>query len=349
MEADYLISGAGIAGMSLALELDARGRSLLLVDPHVPNTSSKVAAGLINPIVPRLVSKTWNADHFFAGIEAYYRNLEAKLNTRFYTPHPMFQIHASEQEQQLWRSRATAVTPYVTISDNPLPPKIKAPFGSCEVHGAGRLNVAKFCSAAWDYLIQKHIFIVAETDYSKLIQTPSGAWDYEGYLCKKVVFCEGWKGAENPWFSHLPFAPSGGDILELDIPELAETNSIFKQKQWLVPNGESAFLAGSTFVRDGFEVHPVQENQELIISGIQKFIEAKIQVKSHQFAIRPTTKHRRPFLGQHPVAKGLYVFNGLGTKGSSLATWLAPAMACFMEDSTPLPAETDISSYPLTK
>jgi hypothetical protein len=41
----------------------------------------------------------------------------------------------------------------------------------------------------------------------------------------------------------------------------------------------------------------------------------------------------------------LFVFNGLGSKGSALVTWLAPVMAEFISNGIELPEEVNITRY----
>ena len=47
---NFLIIGQGLAGSLLAWELHKKGYSVAAVDEGLPNTSSKIAAGMFNPI-----------------------------------------------------------------------------------------------------------------------------------------------------------------------------------------------------------------------------------------------------------------------------------------------------------
>ncbi len=59
---NYIIVGQGLAGSLLAHSLRKAGKSVLIVDSFKPNSSSRVAAGLINPVTGRRMVKTWQAD-----------------------------------------------------------------------------------------------------------------------------------------------------------------------------------------------------------------------------------------------------------------------------------------------
>ncbi|MCS7074147.1 MAG: FAD-dependent oxidoreductase, partial [Bacteroidia bacterium] len=51
----------------------------------------------------------------------------------------------------------------------------------------------------------------------------------------------------------------------------------------------------------------------------QLFPNHTFRVLEHRSGIRPTTKDRRPVVGQHPEFGFIYYLNGLGTKGVLLA------------------------------
>jgi glycine oxidase len=48
-----------------------------------------------------------------------------------------------------------------------------------------------------------------------------------------------------------------------------------------------------------------------------------VEVVNHEVGIRPTSPDRRPLIGEHQTFKGIFVFNGLGTKGYLIAPPLA--------------------------
>jgi len=68
-------------------------------------------------------------------------------------------------------------------------------------------------------------------------------------------------------------------------------------------------------------------------------------VVMHKAGIRPTVKDRRPFLGAHPDHNNLYVFNGLGTKGVSLAPYFAKHLVDHMVDGVELMKEVSIGRF----
>jgi glycine/D-amino acid oxidase-like deaminating enzyme len=62
----------------------------------------------------------------------------------------------------------------------------------------------------------------------------------------------------------------------------------------------------------------------------------------HLAAIRPTVRDRKPYLGVHPLFNNVYIFNGLGAKGSSLGPYFASHFADWLNGEIELDTEVDI-------
>jgi glycine/D-amino acid oxidase-like deaminating enzyme len=69
------------------------------------------------------------------------------------------------------------------------------------------------------------------------------------------------------------------------------------------------------------------------------------EVTDHQWGFRPTTPDRRPILGRHPVHKNIFIFNGLGTKGISLAPYFSEVLVHWLENRGDLHKEVDIERF----
>jgi len=60
-----------------------------------------------------------------------------------------------------------------------------------------------------------------------------------------------------------------------------------------------------------------------LIQFLNEDVQLDYEIIDHLAGIRPATKYRRPLVGEHPTIKGLYLLNGLGTKGISIAPWFS--------------------------
>jgi glycine/D-amino acid oxidase-like deaminating enzyme len=341
-----LIVGGGLAGSTLALELAEMGVEITLIDNQFPHSSSRVAAGLLNPIVPKGVRKTWQCHALFPALFTYYQRWESLLQNQFIHPFPFLNIHANEGETREWRNRTQdpELFDWIRPDTNTEYPSIPRTWASWVNH-CGRLDVPQFLKASKRYLERAGQYKEEEFNHSTLVQTHH-YWEYKGESYTAVVFCEGIGILQNPWFNHLFFDPTGGDILTVHIPNLGENPCIIKQKQWIVPTTEKdIYLLGSNFHKHNLSHVPKAEDAELLLARAAEITQQTVTLIEHRRSVRPTVQERRPYLGEHTTNKGLYVFNGLGAKGSSLCSWLSPMMANHLVHGDPLNEEVDIRRF----
>lgn len=65
----------------------------------------------------------------------------------------------------------------------------------------------------------------------------------------------------------------------------------------------------------------------------------------HQAGIRSNTMDKQPFLGFHPKAKHIGIFNGFGSKGSLLIPYYAQCMLEHILERKELPQHVDIQRF----
>ncbi len=396
---DILIVGAGIAGTTLALELQQRGAKIAIIDALNPFSSSRVAAGMMNPMVPRNVQKTWHCDELFPEVFEYYGSWEHKMGAKFIHAIPTLQVHKNESHTKNWtkRSREKGFTQHLTpvepvVLDNSgsmvanelansgtfeveakkdmhslencNPYGVPLPFGAAITELSGKLDVSVFLERAQGYLVDLGVnWISDEFDYSKL-NLNENSYTYSAILdsknasnkglnartenrifkFKKLVFAQGVGMFHNPWFNFLPLNATGGDLITLEFENLPQ-NFILKRKEWLVPIGNKRWIGGSTYHKNSLSTSPRQEDLEELLRTFAEWIPETPKVVGHIRAARPTVETWRPFLGQHPIESSLYVYNGLGSKGSSLVVMLSPMYADFLLGTGELLSEVDIRRF----
>ncbi len=347
---DFLIVGAGIAGTTLALELLQRGKSICVYDEPNPNSSSRVAAGILNPVVPKGITTTWNIQHLFPHVFDYYKQWEIALGGSVIESHKFITLHKNPDEFRQWEKRYNHVIMNPWIESYPSPTWVNKDidFGASNTKNAGRLNVSRFLELAKSYLIKQgtlwynETLTINDSEYKSLFDNLR----LNNIKYNFIVFCQGVNGKNNPLFPGLFFDPTGGDILTVSIPEL-DTKNMYKRGLWLVPTGENTWLIGSNFIK-GENVDKAQiEDAERLLSQIREWIPFDIELIAHRRGIRPTVQNRRPYLGKSPIEEmsNCYIFNGLGSKGSSLCSWLSPMLADHLCSGKPLDPEVDISRF----
>ena len=342
---DYIIVGGGLAGISLALELVWRGKKIVLLDHPESGSSSRIAAGIIHPIVPKGVRLTWKGENIFAFIPQWYQEWESRLNTSFFQQLQGYQIHPNEDTAAFWQLRAQTdeMKAWIAPLSHDNISGISALHGYNPIFSCARLNTNNFLNAAVTWLQGNNTFEYRYFHH-ELLKKQNHQWQYEKYTADGIIFCEGIKVLNNPWFRYLHFHPTAGDILTLNFDGKLP-QALYKNKNWLVPDGNGNWLAGSTFHKGSLETTALGEDAEKLMAQIRTWTTVPFTVLQHRRGIRPTVEGRRPYLGEHPEDAGLFIYNGLGSKGSSLIPWLSPMMADFLCNNVALDSEVDISRF----
>ena len=115
MQVDYLIVGQGIAGTVFCEHILKAGKTAVVIDESSLSNSSKVAAGLYNPITGRKMVKTWNCDRLFDYLIPFYKDLEERLGKNFLIEKPIYRPFASTEELNEWmgKSAEEIYAPYI--------------------------------------------------------------------------------------------------------------------------------------------------------------------------------------------------------------------------------------------
>jgi glycine oxidase len=103
---DFVIVGQGIAGTVLSYTLLKRGYDVLVVDNAAEVSSSKVAAGLYNPITGKRMTKSWKADELLAFAIPFYKEFEKRFSVEILYEKPLYRVFSSIEEQNQWAAKS---------------------------------------------------------------------------------------------------------------------------------------------------------------------------------------------------------------------------------------------------
>jgi len=342
MTVDYLIVGQGIAGSILSYELLKKNNKIFLIDNYYPNSSSRVAAGLFNPVTGRRMVHTWMANELFSLAHSYYPALEAELGVKFFYPLPLHYLFSSVKESNDLFAKFGDMEFADWINPNPIENNlsdVQAPLGFLELKQAGWCHVGNMLEAFKNYFETNQCYLQEEFNYDMLRQTSVG-WEYGRVKATAVIFCEGARATANPWFGHLPFKPVKGEIITFRSDKLSLA-SIVKQHYWIIPQGNRIFKCGATFDFNRIDETPTTQAMNELETWLTKTVKVPFKVINHQAAIRPAVLDRRPLLGEHTACKNLFIFNGFGSKGVSLAPYLTGHFIDYLSHKSPLLPEVN--------
>ena len=345
MNCDYLIVGQGLAGSSLAARLMGMGRKVKVIDDG-QNISSWVAAGVFNPITGRRLVKTWKANTLFPSLLEFYQELEDSMGSQFLYERPVYRIFKTIEQQNEWMGKSSDPDYQMFIKDNfqksGFPDWSYDPYGGVLLDQSGYLDVRSFLSSVRNHLDKTGSLISESFNYNELeIKSPGVI--YRDLQAGKIVFCEGTGVMKNPYFNKLPFRPTKGEILEIELEETPDV--ILNKGVFMLPLDNKKCLVGSTYEVNEVNLETTQKGRDKLIEGLSDMLKRDYEIVGQRAGIRPATRDRRPILGSHPGNPDIVIFNGLGSKGVSLAPFFSSEMAQYLENGKELDAEISVTRF----
>jgi glycine/D-amino acid oxidase-like deaminating enzyme len=142
----------------------------------------------------------------------------------------------------------------------------------------------------------------------------------------------------------LPYARNKGEALIVEIPGLPATN-IYKQGLSIVPWKDELFWVGSTYEWEYADLYPTERFRKTAEEQLKHWLKIPFRIVDHFASERPATVERRPFVGLHPLFPSIGIFNGMGTKGCSLAPYFAHEFTQHLVYGKPLTPEADVQRF----
>lgn len=308
----WIIVGQGLAGTCLAWQLHARGAAFEIIDSAAPG-SSRVAAGLVNPITGKNFQPSADFAIRMPQAVAFYQHLHYTLGQRFWHPLPILRLAADEMEWGKIQPKLARpeIAPYIG-GISPAPPPW---FAAVVVKHGGRLDTRTFLDASRRFF-HEHGHFREET-----IEL-SAATD-------RHIWCDGAAGLIGG--HHGPHRCAKGEILTLEAPGWDQSHIRIGGGGWLVPIGGGHFKCGSTYQWEDLSPQPTDAALEKISSLARRLGGAEFTITAHEAGVRPILRRSEPYIG--PWQHG-WMFNGLGSKGSLHAPAIAALLAAWLLDGT---------------
>ncbi|MBN8668720.1 MAG: FAD-binding oxidoreductase [Chitinophagales bacterium] len=321
MLVDYLIIGQGIAGTWLSYFLSKTDKTFLVIDEADPSSSSRVAAGLINPVTGRRVVKTWMIDELLPFAEKQYDRMGADLGINAISRKPILDFFSAPDIKIAFESRLEKGEDYISKGPDDLLSHFFHPgFGCGIIDPAYTVHLDKLLPA-WQKRLEEKGQLRKERFEENELVVNQDSITYRDIIAHRIIYCDGAEASQSRFFSRLPFAMHKGEALILEIPDLPKEN-IYKKGLTLVPlSGDNLFWLGSNYIWEFDNALPTEGYRAVAIQKLDNWLKLPYKILDHKAAVRPATIERRPFIGLHPLYPVVGIFNGMGTKGCSLTPY----------------------------
>lgn len=324
MQTDFLIVGQGICGTFLSWYLQQAGRSCIVIDALHKDSASRVAAGIINPVTGRRIVKTWMIDDIMPFAWEAYHLLGQELSITAIEEKNIIDFFPTLQMKMAFEKRYNEDSQFISLpsDQDTWNNYFKYDWGFGKIEPCYLVNLPHILPAYRKVLLSQQLLLEEEFDLN-LLQVSESKIQYRDITATKIIFCDGIKATSSPYFQNLPFAPNKGEALLVEIKDLPNTH-VFKRGYNLVPWGQPGiFWAGSSYEWEFQSDQPTEIFRERTFAGLQYWLKLPITLLDHLASVRPATLERRPFIGFHPIFPSIGIFNGMGTKGCSLAPFFA--------------------------
>jgi glycine/D-amino acid oxidase-like deaminating enzyme len=346
MQVDYLIVGQGICGTMLSWFLYKEGKTFLVIDDKNENSSSKIAAGIINPVTGRRYAYTWMIDDVMPFAVQCYEEIGNHFNLKLVHQKSIIDFFPSPQMRIAFIDRLTENDTYLHSfpDQNHFNQYFNYDFGCGEIRPAYMVQL-QLLLANWRKKLFELRSIKEEKFNADELQIEDGFISYQGVSAGKIIFCDGVDGTQNTWFQLLPFAPNKGEALIIECKDLTNEH-IFKKGLVLAPLAdEDLYWIGSNYQWEFENDQPSQQFYHHATAVLNGWLKKPYKILSHKAAVRPATLERRPFVGLHPQFQNIGILNGMGTKGTSLAPFFANQLTQHLVYNFPISPEADVHRF----
>ncbi|HUH75095.1 MAG TPA: FAD-binding oxidoreductase [Chitinophagales bacterium] len=315
---DLLIVGQGIAGSVLSYQALQMGKTVAIVDTPLAGRSSYVAGGLINPVTGRRVKKSWNYEMFYESLFKTYAELDQLLGIKSFHSIPIYRLLATFEDVNNWEVQRTE-SEYIDFMDSivsQLDERIAPHSAAGVIKKGGWVDTVKFLDAYKSFLKSNHLLIEEEFEYSQL-----ESHQYKSIHFENIIFSEGYQIRNNPFFPEIELWSTKGETLVIEI-EGDDFDYILNKNMLLIPMGNHQYKVGATLERNE-DVEITEKGLSELKEKIESVLQVPYKIIQQDAGIRPNVRDRKPLIGSSKDYPNYYVFNGLGSKGVSLAPYFS--------------------------
>ena len=339
-----LIIGQGLAGTALAWRLWERGVPFLIVDRDEAVTCSKTAAGLITPVTGMRLKTSWRFEVIYPEALLFYRRVSKQLGLRFFHPRGQVRLFKDDNERTKWPKRLAEaeVAEFVATQSPSLNAEVfSQPHEGFQMRHAAWMNTAAYLSASRDFFAQHDLHQKADVRPEEVVDDENGVV-WRGETFSHVIWAQGWEAAKHPFFDWVPFQSALGTILTAQA-DLRGERRIINRGCWVLPMKDGTLRAGSTYEWHFEHSHtPSDAAVAGLEAKLRALVQTPLEILHAQSAVRPIIKGKQALCGTHPAHPRVAFLNGLGSKGTLRAPWLAQHLVAHLLDGTALDTELDL-------
>ncbi len=346
MEYDYFIVGQGLCGSLLARQLINAGKRILVIDDGKPDASSRVAGGLINPVTGKRMVRSWLIEQLLPTAIAEYTAIGNEIQEQVVAVTDIIDCYTSSDDKQQFLERALADSEFLYTDDLSVTfnQYFHLPFGTGQIKPALHIKIDTILNF-WRSRLDASGMLAHTTFKLQECHVAPESVTWSGITASGIIFCDGETANSNPYFQMLPWSKDKGEVLIASIPSLPG-NHIYRHGHIsIVPWKDGLFWVGASHDWKYETTAPTDAFRTNTISVLKKWLKVPFGIIDHRSSVRPANFDRKPFVGFHPQAKNVGIFNGMGGKGFSMAPFFARQFAAHIITGDPILSDVSTERY----
>ena len=170
MTVDYLIIGQGVSGTFLSYYLEKENKSFLVIDDNQPNSPSRIAAGIINPVTGRRMVSVWMAEEILPAAWKAFTEIGHHLSIEAITATTLIDFFPNPFMRESFLKRIEEDNQYVHSfpEQNHFNPYFNYEFGCGEIRPVYTAALSTLLPAWRTYLSVSNKIIEAKFELSQL-------------------------------------------------------------------------------------------------------------------------------------------------------------------------------------
>jgi hypothetical protein len=340
---DFLIIGQGIAGTMLSFQALKRNKSFLVIDNNHNHSASLISSGVINPVTGRRIVKSWMVEELMEKAIKDYKSIEDILKCPIIKFSSITRLLKDVEEENNWSSKALEESTSYLSSDLNAEKYLNyyKNFRSAgKIEPALVIDIEKLLTEWKNYLILEDNLLSTKIQPEDL-QIIDGGVSFNDMFFNKVIFADGHSGISKYYFDFLNYENAKGEVIYIESYEY-DLNEMVKSSINVIPTREKEYWVGSNYEWNALNDKPSVEGRNHILNKLSRSATFQYKIKDHKAAIRACTLDRKPYIGSHPEYSQLFLFNGLGTKGISLAPYFSSNLLDHILFEIPLMPEVNL-------
>jgi glycine/D-amino acid oxidase-like deaminating enzyme len=113
----------------------------------------------------------------------------------------------------------------------------------------------------------------------------------------------------------------------------------------IAPWYHNLWWIGSSYENDFDTPEPTEAFYNSTVASLQNILKIPFSIQDRLAGLRPAVIERRPFVGMHPNHPAIGIFDGMGTKGCSLAPYFAQQLTQNLLQGKPVDALADVQRF----